>query len=129
MVWTDLRQRVFAFVMSVLKLHKPLARLGPEYAHIALQLFRAASGIGSNLEESDVGISRRDRGAKQAIALREARESRFWLRVLVADGTMVDAARPLLAESEEFVAMLTSSVKTLPAEQTTEGREGSLDGP
>jgi four helix bundle protein len=121
MVWTSLRQRVFTFVMSILKLYRPLAGLGPQYAHIALQLFRAASGIGANLEESDVGASRRDRGAKQAIALREARESRFWLRVLVADGTMREAATPLLAESEEFVAMLTSSVKKLRAENAKEG--------
>jgi four helix bundle protein len=114
MAWkTDLRARVFTFVTTILKLYPELAKLGPPYAHIASQLFRAASGIGSNLEEGEVWKSRRDKGAKHAIALREARESRFWLRVLIADGTMVEAMRPLLDEAEQFVAMLTVSVRKL----------------
>lgn len=89
------------------------AKLGPQYAHIAFQLFRAASGIGSNLEEGEVWKSRRDKAARHAISLRESRGSRCWLRLVVADGTMVEVARPLLDEAEQFVAMLTASVRKL----------------
>ena len=57
--------------------------------------------------------SRRDMGAKHAIALREARESRYWIRLFLADGAFVKELTPLKKESEEFVAMLTTSVRKL----------------
>jgi four helix bundle protein len=80
---------------------------------MALQLFRAGSSIGAQLEEGEVANSRRDMGAKHAIALREARESRYWLRMFLAVGAFVTELRPLTIEAGEFVAMLTASVKKL----------------
>jgi four helix bundle protein len=80
---------------------------------MALQLFEAASSIGAQLEEGDVANSRRDMGAKHAIALREARESHYWLRMFIAAGVLAVELRPLLTESEEFRKMLTTSVRKL----------------
>jgi len=86
---------------------------GPQYAAIALQLVRAGSSIGAHLEEADVAASRRDMALKQAVGLREARESKHWLRMLLAEEVLVDDLRPLFQESGELVAMLTASVKKL----------------
>ena len=80
---------------------------------MALQLFEAASSIGAQLEEGDVANSRRDMGAKHAIALRETRESHYWLRMFIAAGVLAAELRPLLAESEQFRKMLTTSVRKL----------------
>jgi four helix bundle protein len=52
---------------------------GSGHTFIAKQLLRATSSIGSNLEEGAAPSSRRDMAAKYPIALREARESKFWL--------------------------------------------------
>ena len=57
--------------------------------------------------------------AKTSIILKEARESRLWLRVIAAN----DLARPeeldaLLKESNELVAIFTASMKTLRAKNT-----------
>jgi four helix bundle protein len=123
MAWkTNLKERAFAFALATLRLRPRLAKLGPEYAHIGMQLFRAGSAIPALLEEADVAASRRDMGAKQAIALREARESAFWLRLLVADQVFVDELELLHAEAEEFKAMLTVSVKKLRADEDQAGR-------
>jgi len=112
---TDLKQRTFDFGLQLFRLYPQIARLGPHYAHIALQLFRSGSGIGALLEEGDIGASRRDMGAKHAIALREARESRYWLRLLLATEVLVTELTPLCQESNEFIATLTTSVRKLRA--------------
>ena len=110
---TSLRERAFQFGLALLKLYPRIARLGPQYAAIALQLVRAGSSIGAHLEEADVAASRRDMALKQAVGLREARESKHWLRMLLAEEVLVDDLRPLFQESGELVARLTASVKKL----------------
>ena len=83
----------------------------------AQQAFKAVSSIGANLEEGQVANSRRDMAAKYAIALREAREARYWLRLLAARPGRRQAVAPLIQESNEFVAMLTTAVRRLRAAQ------------
>jgi four helix bundle protein len=80
---------------------------------MALQLVRAASAIGAQLEEGQVASSRRDMAAKYAIALREAREARYWLRLLSVDSPLDAELHLLEAEALEFVKMLTTSVRKL----------------
>jgi four helix bundle protein len=110
---TNLKERAFQFGLTLLKLHPRIARLGPQYATIALQLVRAGSSIGAHLEEGDVAASRRDMALKQAVGLREARESKHWLRMLIAAEVLVDELTRLFQESGELVAMLTTAVKKL----------------
>jgi four helix bundle protein len=80
---------------------------------MAEQLFRSGTGIGASLEEAEVANSRRDLAAKQAIALREARETKYWLRLFGTEEAWAAELAPLIQESSEFVAMLTVSVRRL----------------
>jgi four helix bundle protein len=113
-VWErSLKDRAFEFAVAILRLYTKLAAPNRAYAHMALQLFRSASSIGAQLQEGDVANSPRDMGSKHAIALREAKESRYWIRLFLAVGAFVPELRPLEAEAGEFVAMLTTSVKKL----------------
>jgi hypothetical protein len=50
---------------------------------------------------------------KYAIGLREARESRHWLRLIAIDEACATDLQPLIAEATEFIAMLTVSVRKL----------------
>lgn len=50
---------------------------------------------------------------KQGIALREAREAEYWLRMLLVTGVMTEQLEPLRREAGELVAILTVSVKKL----------------
>ncbi len=80
---------------------------------MATQLFRSASAIGAMLEEGQVAASARDMGAKYAIALREAREARYWLRLLMTQDVPCVDLEPMFSESGELVAMLTVAVRKL----------------
>jgi four helix bundle protein len=75
------------------------------------QLMRAATSIGANLEEADAGQSRADFISKCSIALKEAREALYWLRLLEATGKLRGAGEGLAAESDRIVAVLTTIVR------------------
>jgi four helix bundle protein len=64
-------------------------------------------------EEGADGQSKPDFISKQCIALKGSREARFWLRLIaVSEPDFAQRAQPLIVEASEFVAMLTTSVKT-----------------
>jgi hypothetical protein len=51
--------------------------------------------------------------AKYGIALRESREAQYWLRLLAVQPELAGELTPLIQEANEFVAMLTVSVRSL----------------
>jgi four helix bundle protein len=95
-----------------------LARCPGPSRQIAHQLFNAGSSIGANLEESKAAYSRREPAAKNAISLKESRESKYWLRIAAAKSMGNQELREwLLQEADEFVAMLTVSVRRLQSDR------------
>jgi len=81
---------------------------------MAWQLADAGTSVAANYEEAKGSYSRREFAAKNAIVLKEARESRLWLRVILACKITEDAeARRLYAESNELVGIFTASVRRL----------------
>ena len=78
---------------------------------------RCRESIGANLEESKASYSRRELASKNAISLKESRESKYWLRVATAKSLGNKYLREwLLQESDEFVAILTVCVRRLQTE-------------
>lgn len=79
---------------------------------MSAQLLRSGTSIGANLEEAKSAHTRREFACKLGIALREARETLYWLRLMqaseVASGPEVNA---LMDEANELVAILTVSVR------------------
>lgn len=86
-----------------------------EFVNVADQLARAGTAIGAMLEEGSVAASRRDMAHKHEIALREAREAVYWLRLLRESGFTASELRDLEHEAGELGAMLTVSVRKLRA--------------
>ncbi|TAK13740.1 MAG: four helix bundle protein [Acidobacteria bacterium] len=110
---TTVIERAFAQPSAILKLSPEVNGLGPQHRHIVDQLFRSASAVGACLEEAEAASSRRDMAHKQGIALREAREAEYWLRMLLGAGVLPERLQPLRKEAGELVAILTVSVKKL----------------
>src|SRR5437773_697778 len=80
----DFRERAFRFTCELFDYCEELARTPGPSRRIANQLFDAGSSIGANLEESKAAYSRRELAAKNAISLKESRETKYWLRVATA---------------------------------------------
>lgn len=107
----DIRKRTFDFASRIVRLHDVLLRrIGTR--RFAEQLVRAGTSVGANLEEAEAAQSKADFISKNRIALKEAREAHYWLR-LIARAKLVAPVRidPLIAEANEIVAVLTTIVK------------------
>jgi four helix bundle protein len=108
----DIKERSFEFAVRVIKF---VQRLPKNYISqkIGGQLLEAATSIGANVEEATGGFSKRDFTYKMGVALKEARESNYWLRLIkVSELTTGNELDYLLKESEELRKILTSIVKT-----------------
>ncbi len=109
----DLRVRSFEFAVAIVRLCRSELTDDPIARRLAFQLVSAAGSVGANLEESRAGQTKPDFIAKQFIALKEAREARFWLRVIATSyPRTAEKLAPFIEESSELVAMLTASIKT-----------------
>ena len=106
----DIRERAFELACRVLELHRFIYANEPALRDASRQASSAAGSIGANLEEADAGQSRADFISKCNISLKEARECRYWLRML-ARALKTSRVDPLIAESTEIVAILTTIVK------------------
>jgi four helix bundle protein len=108
----DIYDRTFEFACRVLKMDQALSRNRRVNRNAMNQLISAASSIGSNLEEAKAGQSKADFHAKLRIALKEAREAQYWLRLIARSGTIrATRVASLVQESGEIVAILTTIAK------------------
>lgn len=106
----DLLKRTFDFGINVIL----YLRLLPETSEIKVikfQLIKASTSIGANYEEAQAGSSKADFIHKVNIALKEARESNYWLRMLAALEGEKDELLLLMKESNELKNILGSIVK------------------
>ena len=102
----DLLKRTFNFGISCLKFLRKLES-NPENNLIRFQLGKSCISVGANYEESQAGSSKADFTNKVKIALREARETNYWLRVLKELNDSNDESRELLIkESQELKNIL-----------------------
>jgi four helix bundle protein len=81
-VATDLSERLLGFAVRVGKVVNalPRTRLG---RHVAAQLIRSGTSAAPNYEEGCAAESRADFVHKLSVSLKELRESRFWIRLIV----------------------------------------------
>lgn len=83
-------------------------------AAICNQLLRSGTSIGANNAEATSAISKADFKAKSYIALKEARESLYWLELLHRNNYLTDVQfNSLKADAEELVKVLTHRCKKL----------------
>src|SRR3954469_16974550 len=114
----DLADRTFTFACAIVKFCLKLSAQPGVTRQIAWQLADAGTSIAANYEEAKAAYSRREFTAKTSIVLKEARESRLWLRVIAANHlARAEDLDPLLKESNELVAIFTASMKTLSLEK------------
>ncbi|PWN07782.1 four helix bundle protein [Rhodohalobacter mucosus] len=100
----------FEFGLISIDLYKKLKSM-KEY-DLSRQILKSGTSIGANVNEAGAAVSRKDFVNKMSIALKEARESWFWLELLKAsDAVKVDVDQHI-EKCQELIKILTSIVKT-----------------
>lgn len=109
----SIQERSFQFSIRVVKMARSLPRNPAGFA-IADQVVRSGTSIGANIAEAQDAASRADFTHCMNISLKEARETEYWLKLIV-DFEMLSRVKmtPLLVEIEELVKILRASVKRL----------------
>jgi four helix bundle protein len=108
----DLGERLLEYGARIIRLVEALPNTVVG-RRVGDQLLRSGTSVGANYEEAQGAESRDDFVHKLQIALKELRESNYWLRLLVKSGK-ISARRMnnLLDESNQLRAMLSKSVAT-----------------
>ncbi len=105
-----IQEKTFQFAIKVVKLSKTLQQ-SSEYV-LSKQLLRSGTSIGANIEEALAGQSRKDFVSKMTIALKESRETRYWLRLLQESQIVKGSYFEYIRDVDEIIRIMTSIIKT-----------------
>lgn len=100
----------FDFSLKIISLY---IRLKKENEFIiSKQLLRCGTSIGANIEEAIAAQSKRDFISKMSIASKEARETKYWLRLLDKSELSEIPVNEYLIEIEHIINIITKIIKT-----------------
>ncbi|MBP9691075.1 four helix bundle protein [Candidatus Woesebacteria bacterium] len=105
-----IQEKSFNFALTIIVLYKKLL-LSNEHV-LSRQLLRSGTSIGANIEEAIAAQSRRDFLAKMYIALKESRETKYWLRLIHESTELNILVVQYLLDIEEIIAILSRITKT-----------------
>jgi four helix bundle protein len=101
-----IQQKSFAFAIRIVNTYKSLRHEKQEFI-LSKQLLRCGTSIGANIEEAIGGQSKADFIAKLTISYKEARETKYWIKLLKAcDYISVEHADSLSSDAEELCRII-----------------------
>ena len=105
-------EKSFRFAVRIVNAYKYLTGTQKEFS-MSKQLLNCGTSIGANIAEAQQGQSRADFISKLGIALKEAHETNYWLRLLHATNYLSEKEfSSLFADCEELEKMLTAIIKS-----------------
>ena len=101
-----IQEKSFTFAIRIINLYKYLKNEKKEFI-LSKQILRSGTSIGANIEEAIGGQSDKDFFTKLTISYKEARETVYWLRLLLAtDYISEEQANSLMKDAEEICKIL-----------------------
>jgi four helix bundle protein len=100
----------FDFALKIIRIYKQLVTDKKEYV-LSKQLLRSGTSIGANVNEAVEAQSTADFIHKLSIALKEARETQYWIRLLI-ESAYLESGQSLLEDATEITRILTAIIKT-----------------
>ena len=114
----DLEERLIDFAVRIIRTAEslPKSRVG---IHVAGQLMRSGTSPAPNYGEAQSAESRSDFIHKMKICLKELRETRVWLLMIVRANLINPASKiePLLDETDQLISIFVTSIKTAQQKQ------------
>lgn len=106
-----IQTKSFDFAVKIVLLGRDLQK-EKEFI-LSKQIIRSGTSIGANIEEAIGGVSKKDFKFKMSIAYKEARETKYWLRVLFASKLIPrDRFEELVEDCEEILKILFKIIKS-----------------
>ena len=107
-----IENKSFDFAVRIVNLHKHLSAEKKEFV-LSKQLLRSGTSIGANVSEAVRGQSKADFLAKMCIALKEANESHYWIRLLYKTDFLTEQEfNSIENDVVELIKILSSICKT-----------------
>ena len=106
---SPIRRKTYEFGLETIKVYRRMLD-AREYV-VSRQLLRSGTSIGANVVEASAAQSRND-FLKMCIASKEARETRYWLKLIQESQIVQIDVTKQLAHVDEILRILTSIVKT-----------------
>ncbi len=112
-----IQQKTYAFALQIIFTTRQMQK-NKEYV-LSRQLLKSGTSIGANVEEAIGGQSGKDFLNKINIAYKEARETKFWLR-LMKDSQTIDhkLSDELLNNIEEILRIIGAILRTTKSKLT-----------
>ena len=109
----DLEERLIDFAIRIIRIAEslPKTKVGN---HIAGQLIRCGTSPAPNYGEAQSAESRADFIHKMKVCLKELRETKIWLLMIIRAKLVKPASKlePLIDENDELISIFVSSIKT-----------------
>jgi len=107
-----IQKKSYDFAVRIVRLNQYLVTNKKEYT-LSKQILRCGTSIGANVEEAIGGQSKKDFIAKLSISYKEARETRFWLRLLYDTDYITETQKEeYINKVDEIIRILSSIIKT-----------------
>lgn len=120
---SPLRTKSFHWAVATAKAVRPLYQHAFE-RHFAHQVLRSATATAAAIEEANAAVSKKDFIYKIRHALKEANESKLWLKMIYEIGIApAETVRPILVLGNEVRYMLAASVMTYLKNQKRDSKD------
>ena len=112
MSFLKIDERTFKFSLLIIEVYKYLNN-NKEYV-LSKQLLRSGTSVGANVEEAQAGQPKADFMSKMSIASKEARESKYWIKLLIQSNYLnnFNKKEELMNEIDNIVNIITKIIKT-----------------
>ena len=108
-----IQDKSYDFAVKIVKWYKSIGK-DSGASVLARQLLRCGTSIGANVEEAIGGQSRKDFFTKLTIAYKEARETKYWIKLLRDTNYISDeTANDLLNDIEELLKIIGAIQRTI----------------
>jgi four helix bundle protein len=108
----ELQERTRQFALRVVNMFRALPRTD-EARVLGRQVLRSGTSVAANYRAACRARSKAEFAAKLGVAVEEADETIFWLELLIESKVIPEARmKPLLAEANELLAILSASHRT-----------------
>jgi len=115
----DICERTLVFALKVIDVCEAVNKRPGVCWTLSKQLLRAGTSVGANIEEGKAAQSRADFISKYSIARKEARETRFFLRILKArQYATTEMLESLIEECEQLIKILTTIIMKASAQSS-----------